>query len=406
MDVKELYEFMKSSEERRQLDWQEGMKKMEKMMKEMVKPFEKRTTELEENMASVQDEVKKLTLEVKELKERETKKTEEKAIGERELKEKDDKEPTLSWAKVAGRGAQGVKEARRRSGVQPSDEQEEKVRIAFAAAKLTVGLRPITKEVVKEHKMKRDEYGVNDGKSEEEKETDAREAACREFFKKEMKMTDDDIDSMSVERIFAPNKDDWDTLYVRLENEDDVGFLMSFKHYMRKGVQPSEKAEVINYIPRILFNRYKAITKIGNDERHKNGKNINFRVTFGETDFRLQFKNRGSRYWDTPVALPEDLPGVEYQLPRGDRAPDHAILIRKIRRERGLPLPLLPASLHQLKGTHQKNLKNLLCLKMTSSERTSIRKPLSSHPNDRHNYPQGQNWHLQCFQTPKSKTEK
>ena len=302
------------------------MKKMENMMKEMVKPFERRTIELEENMASVRDEVKKLTLEVKELKERETKKTEEKAIGERELKEKDDKEPTLSWAKVAGRGAQGVKEARRRSGVhvQPSDEQEEKVRIAFAAAKLTVGLRPITKEVVKEHKMKRDEYGVNEGKSEEQKETDAREAACREFFKKEMKMTDDDIDSMSVERIFAPNKDDWDTLYVRLENEDDVGFLMSFKHYMRKGVQPSEKAEVINYIPRILFNRYKAITKIGNDERHKNGKNINFRVTFGETDFRLQFKNRGSRYWDTPVALPEDLPGVEYQLPRGDRSPGEA----------------------------------------------------------------------------------
>ena len=324
MDVKELYEFMKSSEERRQLDWQEGMKKMEKMMKEMVKPIEKRTIELEENMASVQDEVKKLTLEVKELKERETKKTEEKASGEKELKEKSDKEPTLSWAKVAGRGAQGVKEARRRSGVQPSEEQEERVRIAFAAAKLTVGLRPITREVVKEHRMKRDEYGVNEGKSEEQKETDAREEACREFFKKEMKMTDDDIDSMSVERIFAPNKDDWDTLYVRLENEDDVGFLMSFKHYMRKGVQPSEKAEVINYIPRILFNRYKAITKIGNDERHKNGKNINFRVTFGETDFRLQFKNRGSKYWDTPVDLPEDLPGVEYQLPRGDRSPGEA----------------------------------------------------------------------------------
>ena len=85
MDVKELYEFMKSSEERRQLDWQEGMKKMEKMMKEMVKPFERRTIELEENMASVRDEVKKLTLEVKELKERETKKTEEKAIGERKV---------------------------------------------------------------------------------------------------------------------------------------------------------------------------------------------------------------------------------------------------------------------------------------------------------------------------------
>ena len=171
MDVKEILDLLKSNEERRQLDREQDlrnreqdMKKMENMMKEMVKPFERRTIELEENMASVRDEVKKLTLEVKELKERETKKTEEKAIGERELKEKDDKEPTLSWAKVAGRGAQGVKEARRKSGVKPSDEQEEKVRIAFAAAKLTVGLRPITREVVKEHRMKRDEYGVNEGK--------------------------------------------------------------------------------------------------------------------------------------------------------------------------------------------------------------------------------------------------
>ena len=158
MDVKEILDLLKSNEERRQLDREQDlrnreqdMKKMENMMKEMVKPFERRTIELEENMASVRDEVKKLTLEVKELKERETKKTEEKAIGERELKEKDDKEPTLSWAKVAGRGAQGVKEARKRSGVhvQPSDEQEEKVRIAFAAAKLTVGLRPRTPGIVR-----------------------------------------------------------------------------------------------------------------------------------------------------------------------------------------------------------------------------------------------------------------
>ena len=50
-----------------------------------------------------------------------------------------------------------------------------------------------------------------------------------QFLKKEMKMTDDDIKTMGEERIFAPNKDNWDTLYVRLDSEADVSFLMAFK---------------------------------------------------------------------------------------------------------------------------------------------------------------------------------
>jgi hypothetical protein len=111
---------------------------------------------------------------------------------------------------------------------------------------------------------------------------------------------------------------------LRLDSDADVSFLMSFKQYMRKGVEGAEKAEVINYIPKELFTRYKAITKIGNEARHKSGKTVNFRVTLGDEDFRLQYKARGSKYWDTPVHLPEDLPGVEHQLPRGNRSPGEA----------------------------------------------------------------------------------
>ena len=159
-----------------------------------------------------------------------------------------------------------------------------------------VGLRPITKEDVKECKELMNESGENEGKSEERKENDARVEAAEQFLKKEMKMTDDDIKTMGVERIFAPNKDNWDTLYVRLDSEADVSFLMAFKQYMRKGVEGAEKAEVINYIPKELFNRYKAITKIGNEARYKSGKTINFRVTLGDEDFRLQYKTRGSTH--------------------------------------------------------------------------------------------------------------
>ena len=137
-------------------------------------------------------------------------------------------------------------------------------------------------------------------------------------------MTNEDIKAIGVDTIFAPAKDNWDTLYVKLDSEADVSYLMGFKRYMRKGVEGADKAEVINYIPKELFTRYKAITKIGNEARYKSGKALNFRGTFGDEDFRLQYKTRGSKYWDTPVPLPEDLPAVEHQLYRGNRSPGEA----------------------------------------------------------------------------------
>ena len=368
MDLKEIMTFLKSQEEVRRADREDDRKVLNEMgdkirggikeeLKEMMRPLEERTAKVEENVSKVQDEVGKLALEVRELKEMRKKEVEEKAVQEserkeKELRDKDVKEkekeqidakerelselketvarlkegPVMSYATVAARGLEKVsgREKRRETTHEASEDKQEKVRIMFAAARLVVGLRPITKEDVKECKKLMNESGENEGKSEEMKENDARVEAAEQFLKMEMKMADDDIKNMGVEKIFAPNKDNWDTLYVRLDSEEDVSFLMAFKKYMRKGVEGAEKAEVINYIPKELFTRYKAVTKIGNEARYESGKTINFRVTLGDEDFRLQYKTRGSKFWDTPVHLPEDLPGIEHQLPQGNRSPGEA----------------------------------------------------------------------------------
>ena len=374
MDAKDIMAFLKAQEERRQAqeerrqaDREDDRKVLNELgdkigrsikaeLKEMMKPWEERTEKVEETVAKVQDEVGKLALEMKELKEMKKKEMEEKELKENEMKEKEmrDEElkakekkqnemkerelnelketvtklkegPGMSYARVAARGIGKVSEKEtRREITHEASEEQHKVKTIFANARRVVGLRPITKEDVKECRDAMDETGENEGKSEERKENDARVEATEQFLKKEMKMTNEDIATMGVERIFAPNKDNWDTLYLRLDSDADVSFLMSFKQYMRKGVEGAEKAEVINYIPKELFTRYKAITKIGNEARHKSGKTVNFRVTLGDEDFRLQYKARGSKYWDTPVHLPEDLPGIEHQLPRGNRSPGEA----------------------------------------------------------------------------------
>ena len=375
MNLEEIMAYLKSSEENRQtseknrqLEREDDRKVLNDLgdkirvgireeLKEMIKPWEERSAKVEEKVVKVQEEVNKLALEMKELKEMRKKEVEERVLQESEKKEKELREreliekeqeqsemkekelkelkeavtklkerPEMSYARVAARGIDKVqgKEGRREITHDGSEEQQEKVRTIFASAKRVVGLRPITKENVKECKEQMDKSGENDGKSEARKEDDARVEAAEQFLVEEMKMTREDIKTLGVERIFAPSRDNWDTLYLKLDSETEVSFLMGFKQYMRKGLEGPEKAEVINYIPKELFARYKAITKIGNEARHKSGKTINFRVTFGDEDLRLQYKTRGSKYWDAPVPLPEDLPGIEHHLPRGDRSPGMA----------------------------------------------------------------------------------
>ena len=83
---------------------------------------------------------------------------------------------------------------------------------------------------------------------------------------------------------------------------------MSFTSNMKRGTSGEDRLEVIKYIPKDLFNRFKAISALGNKARVESERTISFRVGFGQDDFILQQKPRGSRGWGPPLPLPAGLP--------------------------------------------------------------------------------------------------
>ena len=355
---------MKASEDKRQEERDEDKKELKEMsskiesgideMKQIIKPWEERTAKVEEKAAIIEDKVEKLTKELLELKEMKVKEMQEKERTEKEslerekeekmqreegrkAKELNDKEvkelrervdklqqrPEKTYANVAASGI----ESKQRVGA--SEDNLEKERKLFRAAKCVIGLKPIEKKHVEEKKRELDEAGTYEGESfkdwsDDDKMTDAKMKAAEDFMRYEMKMNQEDIDRIKVLKVFTTTKADWNTVYVTLRNEKEAQFVMSFTQYMRKGVEGEERTEVVKYIPKELFKRFKAITRIGNKARFDSDNDINFRVSLDKEDFALQFKEKGSKFWGAPVELPEDLPGIEHQIPRGTRSPGEA----------------------------------------------------------------------------------
>ena len=145
-------------------------------------------------------------------------------------------------------------------------------------------------------------------------------------MKDEMRMKKEDIEKLTIKKIFPPAKDDWDVLYVELASMEMAQFATAFTAYMRRGTVGQDRVEVVKYVPRDLYTRFKAVNSLGNQARIESGKDISFRVTFGTDDFILQHKPKGRRGWGPPLPLPADLPPVEHHLhlPRGARSPGEA----------------------------------------------------------------------------------
>ena len=299
-------------------------------MEDAMQPWKERTVRVEEKTAEMGEDMRKLTAEVRGLREQMSTRQEERSYaGVTEH----------VGARHEGARHEGVRfEGARHGGVVTganavpigaggivSEDQEEKQRIRtlLGEAKRVVGLKPMDKLHV-EHTKKR--LAAIEGETEDEKEMRAKKGAVIFFLKAEMKMKEDDIAKLDIVKIFAPAREEWNTLYVELGTWEQARFLLSFTSYLRRGTAGEDRLEVIKYIPRDLFARFKAINAMGNKARIDSDKTINFRVGFGSEDFILQQKPRGSKGWGPPLPLPADLPGFEHHvaLPRGDRSPGAA----------------------------------------------------------------------------------
>ena len=324
---------LKVMEERRQEERREDKESMKDMIKTELKdvanvvkkevedamqPWKDRTLRVEESTAEIGEEVRRLAAELRGIKEQVASRQEERSyagvVGNGRAR------PDNGGQHGVATGANAVPI----SGTGRED-QEEKARIQelLGHARRIVGLKPIDKRHVEHTKKRLEEL---EGETEEEKEKRAKKEAVMFFLKAEMKMKENDLKELEIVKIFAPAREEWNTLYVELASWEQASFLLSFTTFLRRGTTGEDRLEVIKYIPRDLFARFKAITALGNQARLDSGKTVNFRVSFGIEDFILQQKPRGSQGWGPPLPLPSHLPAFEHHIhgPRGARSPGQA----------------------------------------------------------------------------------
>ena len=85
-----------------------------------------------------------------------------------------------------------------------------------------------------------------------------------------MKIKPSEIDKFDIVRIFHPLRDNWNVLYVELENECQVDKLFSYTREMTRG------------IPRKMYQRFSALQTVAYNMRKKDG--VKTRVKIGHCD--------------------------------------------------------------------------------------------------------------------------
>ena len=341
-EMKEKSEAMEEKRQRERKEDKEEMKAVaseikdgvKKEIDDVLKPWQERTLRVEESMAGLGEQVKRLTEELRQVKEQmPCGKGEGKSYANVTRRSGGGALTGANTVPIGGGRTQGEEEqveVEKGEVEQEEVQQREKERVErerirglLADARRVVGLKPIDKKHVEHTKRRLKEI---EGETEEDKERRAKEGTVMLFLKCELKMKEEDIGKLEIKKIFAPAKVEWNTLYVELGSWEQAKFLLSFTTFLRRNTTGEDRLEVVNYIPRDLFERFKAITAVGNQARISSGKTISFRVGFGSDDFILQQKPKGSRGWGPPVPLPADLPPFQHHihLPRGARSPGEA----------------------------------------------------------------------------------
>ena len=116
------------------------------------------------------------------------------------------------------------------------------VRGLFKVSNLTLGLSPISKVFVQAEVAKQME---ETGEEEEIIKSKVMMEAVKEFMIMEMKVKEEHFHKLNIGRIFAPQKSDWQTLYVELESQDQVDWLMSHTRWIPESETGQVQTKVV-----------------------------------------------------------------------------------------------------------------------------------------------------------------
>ena len=169
------------------------------------------------------------------------------------------------------------------------------VRNMCADARKVIGLKPIEPKMID---LQLRSFGA---KTKEE----AMLMEVKSYLKCEMKMLPSDIVKLDIVKIFHPDKDDWDVLYVQFGSEYEVDKVFSYTKFMKRDNR------VIRWIPKKMYHRYSAVESYA--YRIRKEENLKTRVKIGMFDFELTTRESSSYKWKKR-SLPNDLPRIDVNL--------------------------------------------------------------------------------------------
>ena len=272
VSLEDIFSFMKQDKldraEQRKQDMLERAQQREEdlnLIKEMInegvkaevlsamEPICRRQEELEEKHKNLQDKLNDMSEEIKRLK--------------------------IGGSKVQTKGVDNHKVDEEVGDLVIEGEKGSKGDIV-AAARRTIGLHQIGQADVEKYSRS----GIND-------KNEAMVKAVREFMLEEMKVSEDILEEMHIEKVFPPAREDWRTLYVKFVSESSVHKLYSHARNMKANLR------LIPYIPKEFYMRYRELESQAFKLRHSEVK-YKTRIKMGTSDLVLYKRKSNQTSWN------------------------------------------------------------------------------------------------------------
>ena len=323
--MEEVLEYLKVQDEKRSREREEDNVELTRKIREgvkqelndVMKPWQERTEKVEKRADKMEDNLKKLVSDISSIKEQLAT-----TISTPTAR------PVSSWAAVTQQqsvqtGAGGVRLSVEsyQNQDQASKDQEE-IRKIFKMSNQTLGLSPIAHNIVEAEVQRR---VAENGEERESVTSKVMKEAVEEYLVMEMKVKKEYLEKLNIVGIFAPQKREWNTLYVQLESKEQADWVLHHKQWMVKPVDGQVMSKVVKYVPRQLYDRWDAIQAMAFNIRQAGNKQVQTNVGHGTYDFFLQTRNKGERVWGEYWKLPDTLPKVVLrQMEREVRSPASA----------------------------------------------------------------------------------
>ena len=197
-----------------------------------------------------------------------------------------DKPTFATICREGTKDAANINETRPINAVNSSESDDVKIRRIVDHAKKVIGLHPINAADIRRQGV---EHNTED-------ENEKVKFAVREYLRYELKMNHDTIKSLPVEKIWKPNRDDFDRVYVEFSHEMYVNLCFRHAFKMRK------EARLIIYKPPQFFERSKVIEDIAYElrEEKRNTENpLQTRLRYSAVDLILLKKTKDQSSWMT-----------------------------------------------------------------------------------------------------------